>query len=199
LGTVDTEFHWIPASGWHGEKQTSNLFQMIIWLTGLSGAGKSTLADGLATKLRAEGIHPLMIDGDGLREELCRDLGFSAEDRMENIRRAGAIALLAARSGITSICSLISPLRSEREAIRGLCQARDVAFIEVYVSTPLSTCEGRDPKGLYKKARAGMIPKFTGIDSPYESPLNPELEIPTHELTIEESVGRLHCAVKKLE
>jgi adenylyl-sulfate kinase len=171
---------------------------MIIWLTGLSGAGKSTLAYGLAVKLKEEGIHPLMVDGDGLREELCRDLGFSAEDRMENIRRAGAIALLAARSGITSICSLISPLRSERDAIRGLCRARDVKFIEVYVSTPLTTCEGRDPKGLYKKARAGMIPKFTGIDSPYEPPLNPELEIPTHELTIEEAVGRLHSAVKNL-
>lgn len=199
MGTVDTEVHWILAYGWHIEKQAANPLMMIIWLTGLSGAGKSTLADGLATKLRAEGIHPLMIDGDGLREELCRDLGFSAEDRMENIRRAGAIALLASRSGITSICSLISPLRSERDAIRGLCWARDVKFIEVYVSTPLTTCEGRDPKGLYKKARAGMIPKFTGIDSPYESPLHPELVIPTHELTIEEAVGRLHSGVKNLE
>jgi adenylylsulfate kinase-like enzyme len=104
---------------------------MIIWLTGLSGAGKSTLADGLAAKIKADGGQPLMVDGDGLREELCRDLGFSAEDRMENIRRAGAIALLAARSGITTICSLISPLRSERDAIRGLCRARDVKFIEV--------------------------------------------------------------------
>lgn len=172
---------------------------MIIWLTGLSGAGKSTLADGLAGELKAEGILPLMIDGDGLREELCRDLGFSEKDRMENIRRAGAIALLAARSGITSICSLISPLRSERDAIRGLCRARDVKFIEVYVSTPLTTCEGRDPKGLYKKARAGMIPKFTGIDSPYEPPLHPELVIPTQDLTIEDAVRRLHSGVKNFE
>lgn len=171
---------------------------MIIWLTGLSGAGKSTLAGGLAVKLKEEGIHPLMIDGDGLREELCRDLGFSAEDRMENIRRAGAIALLAARSGITSICSLISPLRSERNTIRGLCRARDVKFIEVYVSTPLATCEGRDPKGLYKKARAGMISKFTGIDSPYEPPLHPELVIPTHELSLEEAFACLHRGVKDL-
>ena len=104
---------------------------MIVWLTGLSGAGKSTLAEGLSEQLRGEGITPLMIDGDGLREELCRDLGFSAEDRMENIRRAGAIALLAARSGVMSICSLISPLRSEREAIRSLCAARGIPFLEV--------------------------------------------------------------------
>ena len=164
---------------------------MIVWLTGLSGAGKSTLAEGLSERLRGEGVHPLMIDGDGLREELCRDLGFSAVDRMENIRRAGSIALLAARSGITSICSLISPLRSERDAIRGLCLARSVEFIEVYVSTPLSTCEHRDPKGLYKKARAGMIPQFTGIDRPYEPPLSPEIEISTQQLSVDEAVTLL--------
>jgi adenylylsulfate kinase-like enzyme len=104
---------------------------MIVWLTGLSGAGKSTLAEGLSEQLRSEGVSPLMIDGDGLREELCRDLGFSAEDRMENIRRAGAIALLAARSGVMSICSLISPLRSEHQAIRSLCAERGVPFLEV--------------------------------------------------------------------
>jgi adenylylsulfate kinase len=164
---------------------------MIIWLTGLSGAGKSTLAQGLAEKLRSLGVAPLMIDGDGLREELSRDLGFSAEDRMENIRRAGAIALLAARSGLTSICSLISPLRSERDAVRNLCRERNVPFMEVHVSTSLQTCERRDPKGLYRKARAGMIPQFTGIDSPYETPLDPELVIPTDRHTVEESLNLL--------
>jgi adenylyl-sulfate kinase len=168
---------------------------MIVWLTGLSGAGKSTLAEGLSEQLRSEGLHPLMIDGDGLREELCRDLGFSAEDRMENIRRAGAIALLAARSGVMSICSLISPLRSEREAIRSLCAKRGVPFLEVYVSTPLSTCEHRDPKGLYKKARAGMIPQFTGIDSPYEPPLNPEIEVPTQQFSVGEAVTLLKASL----
>jgi adenylylsulfate kinase len=169
---------------------------MIIWLTGLSGAGKSTIADGLAAKLREAGVQPLMIDGDALREELCRDLGFSPEDRMENIRRAGAIALIAARSGIPSICSLISPLRKERDAIRTLCLNRSVAFFEVHISTPLETCEQRDPKGLYKKARAGLIPLFTGIDSPYEAPLNAELVIPTQLQSVEESVGQLLAAVK---
>lgn len=169
---------------------------MIIWLTGLSGAGKSTLADGLSRKLRQEGVHPLMIDGDALREELCRDLGFSSLDRMENIRRAGAIALIAARSGISSICSLISPLRSERDAVRTLCKKSGVSFFEVHVSTPLETCEQRDPKGLYKKARAGLIPQFTGIDSPYEPPYAPEFVIETHLQAVEESVSHLHAAVR---
>lgn len=168
---------------------------MIIWLTGLSGAGKSTLAEGLSERLREEGVNSLMIDGDGLREELCRDLGFSAEDRVENIRRAGAIALLAARSGVMSICSLISPLRSEREAIRSLCELRAVPFMEVYVNTPLSTCEHRDPKGLYKKARAGLIPQFTGVDSPYEPPLNPEVEVPTQQLSVDEAVTLLKTSL----
>jgi adenylyl-sulfate kinase len=168
---------------------------MIIWLTGLSGAGKSTLAEGLAQILRGEGVNPLLVDGDGLREELCRDLGFSAQDRMENIRRAGAIALLGHRSGIVSICSLISPLRSERDAVRALCQERGALFLEVFVSTPLQTCEERDPKGLYKKARAGLIPQFTGIDSPYEPPINPEVVIPTERMSIEEALVLLKAKV----
>jgi len=168
---------------------------MIIWLTGLSGAGKSTLAEGLQANLREVGINPLMIDGDILREALCRDLGFSAADRMENVRRAGAIALMAARSGITSICSLISPLRKEREAIRGLCLKASVRFFEVHVSTSLEVCEQRDPKGLYKKARSGLIPQFTGIDSPYESPEAPELAINTSSFSVEDSVQRLKEAV----
>ena len=171
------------------------LSAMIIWLTGLSGAGKSTLAEGLSSVLKTEGITPLMIDGDGLREGLCRDLGFSAEDRMENIRRAGAIALLASRSGIMSICSLISPLRNERDAIRSLCETRSIPFMEVYVSTPLETCENRDPKGLYRKVRAGLIPQFTGIDSPYEPPLRPDVEIATQHLTVEEAVIRLKKSI----
>lgn len=171
---------------------------MIVWLTGLSGAGKSTVAEGLAKVLKKEGVHPLMIDGDGLREELCRDLGFSQKDRRENIRRAGAIALLAARSGIISICSLISPLRSERDAIRSLCEVRNIPFVEVYVSTPLEICEGRDPKGLYRKVRTGLIPLFTGIDSPYEPPLNPEIIIPTHELSIDDAIMRLRHGLDTL-
>ena len=168
---------------------------MIIWLTGLSGAGKSTLAEGVATRMRSEGSSPLLIDGDGLREELCRDLGFSDEDRAENIRRAGAIALVAARSGITSICSLISPLRKERDAVRVMAESRGIRFLEIHVSTSLETCESRDVKGLYKKARAGLIPKFTGIDSPYEPPLKPDGVVPTEQFTIEEAVERIYRVV----
>jgi len=169
---------------------------MIIWLTGLSGAGKSTIAEGVAARLRSEGSNPLLIDGDGLREELCRDLGFSDEDRAENIRRAGAIALVAARSGITSICALISPLRRERDVVRTMAESRGIRFLEIYVSTSLATCEARDVKGLYKKARAGLIPRFTGIDSPYEPPLNPELVIPTEQLGIDEAVELLHRIIR---
>jgi adenylyl-sulfate kinase len=168
---------------------------MIIWLTGLSGAGKSTLAEGVATRMRSEGSSPLLIDGDGLREELCRDLSFSDEDRAENIRRAGAIALVAARSGITSICSLISPLRKERDAVRVMAESRGIRFLEVHVSTPLDVCESRDPKGLYQKARAGLIPKFTGIDSPYEPPLNPEVMISTEQFTVKDAVERIYQVV----
>lgn len=171
---------------------------MIIWLTGLSGSGKSTLAEGLAHALKEQGIIPLQIDGDRLREELCMDLGFSPEDRTENIRRAGAIALLAARSGIVSICSLISPLRSDRDQIRSLCREKGVKFLEVYVSAPLSICESRDPKGLYKKARAGVVAQFTGIDACYEPPLTPQLVIPTDCLSIYDSLELLKGAIAKL-
>lgn len=169
---------------------------MVIWLTGLSGAGKSTLAQGLSCRFHEEGTKALLIDGDVLREELCRDLGFSTQDRSENIRRAGAVALIAARSGIMSICSLISPLQSERDAVRELCKKQGVLFFEVYVSTTLETCEKRDPKGLYKKARCGMIPQFTGIDSPYEKPRCPDFTISTEEFSVEDSIALLMNAVK---
>jgi adenylyl-sulfate kinase len=168
---------------------------MIIWLTGLSGAGKSTLAEGVAERIREDGIRPMLIDGDGMREELCRDLGFSDEDRAENIRRAGAIALIAVRSGITCICSLISPLRKERDGVRSMAESRGIRFVEIYVSTPLAVCESRDPKGLYQKARAGLIPKFTGINSPYEPPLKPDVVIPTEQFTIEEAGERIYRVV----
>jgi len=162
---------------------------LIIWITGLSGAGKSTVANGIADRFRQRGTVPLMIDGDSLREELCKDLGFSTGDRSENVRRATAVAQIASRSGIVSICSLISPLRSERELIRTACNSKEIPFLEIYLSTPLDTCEQRDPKGLYKKARSGMISSFTGIDSPYEPPISPEVEIPSQYLCIEESIA----------
>jgi len=159
---------------------------MIIWFTGLSGAGKSTLAQALAGRLLERGMKPLLIDGDALREELCKDLNFSRESRAENIRRAGAIALIAERSGSTSICTLISPLRIERDLVRTMAESKGICFVEIYLCTPLSVCENRDTKGLYKKARAGMINQFTGIDSPYEPPIDPEVELSTERFTIEE-------------
>ena len=168
---------------------------IIIWLTGLSGSGKSTIATGVASRMHEDNALPLVIDGDALREELCRDLGFSDADRAENIRRAVAIAIVAARSGISSICALISPLRQDRDAVRAMAESKGVRFLEIYVSTSLEVCEARDVKGLYKKARAGFIPKFTGIDSPYEPPINPEVTIPTEELTVEEAVEWVYQVV----
>jgi len=125
------------------------------------------IAQGIVAHLQHSGTRALLIDGDLLREELCKDLGFSAEDRSENIRSAGAIAMLAARSGITSVCSLFSPLIGEREKIRTACIERGIHFYEIYISTPLETCALRDRKGLYDKTRMGLITEFTGIDSPY--------------------------------
>ena len=171
---------------------------MIIWLTGLSGSGKSTLAEGLALSLKQRGYHPLMLDGDILRKVLCSDLGFSEKDRAENVRRAASIALIAAESGITSICALISPLRRDRDQLRARCREQKIPFLEVYVAAPLDICETRDPKGLYRKARAGIIPDFTGIDSPYEPPLDPDLLIPTGHLSSEESIRLLEAAVMQL-
>ena len=171
---------------------------MIIWLTGLSGSGKSTLAEGLSRFLRNRGIAPLIIDGDQLREELSLDLGFSHKDRKENIRRAGAIAQMACRSGIVSICSLISPIRSERDEVRTRSERNGNVFFEIYVSAPLAICEERDSKGLYRKARAGLIPHFRGIDSVYEPPVCPELVIDTGSLSIDDATQLLNSAVDRL-
>lgn len=124
---------------------------VVVWLTGLSGSGKSTMAVGLDSRLHSQGIASYILDGDNLRHGLCRDLGFSDEDRRENIRRTGEVAKLMAQSGIVVICSLISPFRVDRVSVRGSCEKDTVLFTEIYVSAPLATCELRDPKGLYKK------------------------------------------------
>jgi adenylyl-sulfate kinase len=165
---------------------------MIIWFTGLSGAGKSTLADALSHKMKGDGIVPLLIDGDVMRLGLTADLGFSVADRSENVRRAGGAAILAAKSGIMSICSLISPLRKDREMVRSMAQAHGIPFIEIFVDTPLEICEARDPKGLYKRARAGKIPDFTGISSPYEPPLHPELVAKKSEASVENIIKEIN-------
>lgn len=147
----------------------------VIWLTGLSGSGKSTIANELAIKLQEEGRLAYILDGDNVRMGLNKDLGFSDDDRKENIRRIAEVAKLLSDAGIIVITAFISPFREEREKAKEIV-GRD-SFIEVYVRTSLETCENRDPKGLYKKARAGEIPMFTGIDSPYEEPLNYDIMV----------------------
>jgi len=147
----------------------------IIWLTGLSGSGKSTIANELAIKLQQEGKLAYILDGDNVRMGLNKDLGFSNDDRKENIRRIAEVAKLLSDAGVIVITAFISPFREEREKAKEII-GRD-NFIEVFVRTSLETCEKRDPKGLYKKARAGEIPMFTGIDSPYEEPLNYDIMV----------------------
>jgi bifunctional enzyme CysN/CysC len=163
----------------------------VIWLTGLSGSGKSTLAVALESLLFRRGIASMILDGDNLRHGLCADLGFSLEDRAENIRRAGEVAKLMAESGLVVISSLISPLRKERQAVRSACQASGVNFSEIFINAPLGECEKRDPRGLYRKARAGEIKGFTGIDSPYEEPESPDLVLRTDREKVDVSVAHL--------
>ena len=166
----------------------------VIWFTGLSASGKSTLAHALENTLFEKGYKTYVLDGDNIRHGLNKDLGFSPQDREENIRRIGELAKLFADAGIITITAFISPYRSDREKARKLNPKN---FIEVYVKCDIDVCEQRDPKGLYKKAKAGEISEFTGISAPYEEPENPELVIDTGKLTIEESVNQLLTYLKK--
>jgi bifunctional enzyme CysN/CysC len=149
----------------------------VIWLTGLSASGKSTIANALEARLHLLGHHSMLLDGDNIRHGLNRDLGFTEADRVENIRRIGELAKLMADAGLLVITAFISPFRSDRETARMLLPPGE--FIEVHVSTPIEECERRDPKGLYARARSGEIPNFTGINSPYEPPDNPEVVLYT--------------------
>ena len=161
----------------------------VLWLTGLSGSGKSTIANALEKELYTQGKKTYILDGDNVRHGLNKDLGFTDKDRIENIRRVAEVAKLMCDAGLIVITAFISPFRSEREMARSLFQEND--FKEIYISTPLKVAEKRDPKGLYKKARQGKIPNFTGIDSPYEIPTKADLEINTSKITIEESVQKI--------
>ncbi len=149
----------------------------ILWFTGLSGAGKSTLAHAVEAKLHEMGVRTFVIDGDNVRHGLCGDLGFSDEDRTENIRRVGEVAKLFAEAGLVTLTAFISPFRSDRDRVRQIVADGD--FFEIYCQADLAVCEERDVKGLYKKARAGEIKNFTGISSPYEAPETPELGVQT--------------------
>lgn len=161
----------------------------VVWLTGLSAAGKSTIADGLERNLFRRDCQAIVLDGDTVRQGLCRDLGFSEKDRHENIRRVGEVAKLFADAGFICITAFISPYRADRSLVRDM--VADGKFFEVFVNAPLSVCEARDPKGLYVRARNRQIRNFTGISSPYEPPLNPEIELHTDRLAVAEAVRRI--------
>jgi len=160
----------------------------IFWFTGLSGSGKSTLAMATEQELTKRGYHTYVLDGDNVRHGLNKDLGFSPEDRAENIRRIGEVAALMADAGLIVITAFISPYQADRDKAR---TARPGQFNEIHVDADLATCENRDPKGLYKKARAGEIKQFTGIDAPYEAPVNPELVVNTTDNDVQTCVGQI--------
>ena len=160
-----------------------------VWLTGLSGSGKSTIAVDLEKRLCERGVRTYILDGDNIRHGLNKNLGFSPEDRTENIRRIGEVAKLFTDAGVLAITAFISPYRADRDQVRALMKAGD--FVEILVDCPVEVCEQRDVKGLYKKARAGEIKEFTGISAPYEAPANAELTIKSHELSVDAAVTKV--------
>ena len=165
----------------------------VLWFTGLSGSGKSTIAEHLEKKLFSEGFFVQLLDGDNIRSGINNNLGFTLDDRNENIRRISEVSKLFLNAGIICLNSFVSPTIEIRNSAKQIIGEKD--FLEVFVNTPLEICEARDVKGLYKKARAGEIKGFTGIDSPYEAPQNPDIEVRTENQTIEESVGQIYQAI----
>ncbi|MBT2970204.1 MAG: adenylyl-sulfate kinase [gamma proteobacterium symbiont of Ctena orbiculata] len=187
---MNQNIYWHEATVTRERREKMNRHRgKLLWFTGLSGSGKSTLAHALEEELHQRGCRTYVFDGDNVRHGLCRDLGFSTEDRSENIRRIGEMSKLFVDAGVIALTAFISPIREDRERARGLFPHGD--FIEVYVNCPLEVCETRDVKGLYKKARAGEIPNFTGISAPYEPPNKPEITIETQDRTVEECVDEL--------
>jgi adenylylsulfate kinase len=162
---------------------------LVIWFTGLSASGKSTIAGALEQILTTQGYHTYLLDGDNVRHGLCRDLGFSDDDRQENIRRVGEVANLMADAGLITLAAFISPFRADRQLVREMMPEKQ--FIEVFVDADISVCRERDPKGLYAKAERGEIKQFTGIDSPYEAPHRPEVNIRAGEVSVAEAVNQL--------
>lgn len=181
---------------WHAHKvtraeraATKHQKPCLLWFTGLSGSGKSTIANALDVALYQRGYHTFLLDGDNVRHGLNKDLGFSDADRVENIRRVGEVSKLFADAGLIVLSAFISPFASDRRMVRNLFPSGE--FIEVFMNTPLEVCEERDPKGLYEKARAGKIKDFTGIDSPYEKPSQPEITLDTSVMSVDECVDLL--------
>ncbi|HMD60460.1 MAG TPA: adenylyl-sulfate kinase, partial [Opitutaceae bacterium] len=193
-GVIDSVLDESPVDGGVSQVSRSSILGhrgCIVWMTGLSGSGKTTLAHALEQRLLNAGLLASILDGDILRAGLSRNLGFSAEDRSENIRRATELAVHLAQAGVVVVGAFISPFRADRAMAAERAKERGIPFAEIFVNTPLAECERRDPKQLYKKARAGLIKEFTGIDSPYEAPLSPDLEIRTDREAEGDSVERL--------
>jgi len=189
---------------WHdGEVSRTDRYRILgqkgatLWFTGLSGSGKSTVAVALERELAKRGRLCYRLDGDNIRLGINKNLGFSAEDRTENIRRIGEIAKLFVDTGVLALTSFISPYRADRDSARALHEQAGMEFIEVYVDCPLDEAEKRDPKGLYKKARAGEIKNFTGISDPYEAPEKPELVLKTAEMSLDEEVAAIIALLEK--
>jgi adenylyl-sulfate kinase len=168
----------------------------LLWFTGLSGSGKSTVANALESWLYDNGHHTYLLDGDNIRHGLNKDLGFSEKERVENIRRIGEVGKLFVDAGMIVLSAFISPFRADRQMVRTLLEQGE--FIEIYMATPIEVCEQRDPKGLYKKARSGQIKQFTGIDSPYEPPVAPEIVIDASRHSVEEAVEAIVARLREL-
>jgi len=183
---------WHDPSVYRKDREEMNKHKsVIIWFTGLSGAGKSTLAHALEDSLHKNKVRTFVLDGDNVRRGLCKDLGFSDDDRTENIRRIGEVSKLMIEAGVIVLTAFISPFIKDRKIVRELVDEGE--FIEVYCDADIEICETRDTKGLYKKARAGEIPEFTGITSPYEAPKKPEITLETNILSIDECIEKLIC------
>jgi len=187
---ISTNVVWHHATVTRARREQQNNHRgAILWFTGLSGAGKSTLAHAVEEELHQMGCRTFVLDGDNVRHGLCGDLGFSNEDRIENIRRVGEVAKLFMEAGIIVLTAFISPFRSDRERVRGMVEHGD--FMEIFCDSSIEVCETRDVKGLYKKARAGQIAEFTGITSPYEAPENPELAVNTGAAELADCVAQV--------
>ena len=187
---TSTNVVWHHATVTRARREAQNGHRgAIAWFTGLSGSGKSTLAHAVEESLHQRGCRTFVLDGDNVRHGLCGDLGFSSKDRTENIRRIGEMAKLFMEAGVIVLTAFISPYRADRERVRGMVEHGD--FFEIYCDASIEVCEARDVKGMYKKARAGLIPEFTGISSPYEAPENPELTVNTGGSALEECVQQV--------
>ncbi|MDF9392268.1 MULTISPECIES: adenylyl-sulfate kinase [Methylococcus] len=187
---MNTHIVWHQSTVVRGQRERQNGHKsFILWFTGLSGAGKSTLAHRVEQLLFEQGCRTYVFDGDNVRHGLCSDLGFSAEDRRENIRRIGEMSKLFVDAGVIALTAFISPFRRDRDLVRTLVEPGD--FVEIFCDAPLEVCEQRDVKGLYRKARAGEIPEFTGISSPYEKPLDPEITVRTGQDSLDDCARRI--------